>query len=145
VRVTLQKLIKVIIPSNLNMGSSTRVSSGGGPNNDDCDLELNMLHLSTGEQHAEAKAPKIHVHRSHAFDPYIDLKIVGDNLVLVVTYPDEWEPPADFCGVYDWRTGVMKMVRVTTTILLHANYEIRKSRHRSTRSSPPPSSPKTPS
>jgi hypothetical protein len=99
------------------------VSSGGGGgsrgpnNNDDWDLDLNMLHLSTGKKHVEAKVPKIHVHRSKARHPSIYLEIVGDNLVLVVTYTNEREGPTDFCGVYDWRTGVMKMVCLTTYIL----------------------------
>ena len=73
------------------------------------DLDLNMLQLSTGKKHPEAKLPKIHVHRSKAH-PSIYLEIVGDNLILVVTYTNEREGPTDFCGVYEWRTGVMKMV-----------------------------------
>jgi hypothetical protein len=109
-----------------------------------------MLHLSTGKKHAEAKVPKIHVHRSKAHHPSIYLEIVGDNLVLVVTHTNEREGPTDFCGVYDWRTGVMKLVCVTTYILnVKRNFKIkmriRKSMLRSTRSSPPSSSPKTPS
>ncbi|KIL60576.1 hypothetical protein M378DRAFT_83581, partial [Amanita muscaria Koide BX008] len=63
-------------------------------------LDLVLLKFSTGEYHPLARRPLIHVRRSPSAQPYTTVRIVGDNLALVV---DDRDGSKLF--IFDWRTG----------------------------------------
>ncbi|KIL62129.1 hypothetical protein M378DRAFT_166112 [Amanita muscaria Koide BX008] len=62
-------------------------------------LDLVLLKFSTGEYHPLADRPIIHVQRSSA-EPYANIRIVGDNLALVVHDQD-----GSKLFIFDWKTG----------------------------------------
>ncbi|KAM6497441.1 hypothetical protein JOM56_007914 [Amanita muscaria] len=64
-------------------------------------LYLVLVKLSTGEYHPLARYPKIHIQRSFSALPYISVKIVGDNLALVV----HDRLPHGNLFIFDWKTG----------------------------------------
>jgi hypothetical protein len=74
------------------------------------DIKIILFKLSTGKPHPAAKESTIHVLSSHWDNPAIGVEIVGDRLVLILTYPDNPWRPDDRVFVYDWRNGVQKMV-----------------------------------
>ncbi|KIL62092.1 hypothetical protein M378DRAFT_804991 [Amanita muscaria Koide BX008] len=65
-------------------------------------LYLVLVKLSTGEYHPLARYPKIQVQRSFSALPYISVKIVGDNLALVV---HDRLPHGSKLFIFDWKTG----------------------------------------
>lgn len=76
------------------------------------DINIVLFKLSTGEPHPAAKESTIHVFKSHWDGPGIGIEIVGDHLVLILTYHNqlEWKPD-DLVFVYDWCNAVQTMVR----------------------------------
>jgi hypothetical protein len=42
--------------------------------------------------------------------PAVGIEIVGNNLVLIITYGVSRRPPDDHMFIYDWKSGVLKMV-----------------------------------
>ena len=74
------------------------------------DINIVLFKLSTGEPHPAAKESTIHVYNSHWDSPGIGIEIVGDHLVLILTYHNNWMPD-DLVFVYDWRNAVQTMVR----------------------------------
>ena len=75
------------------------------------DIKIVLFKLSTGEPHPAAKESTIHVFNSQWERPAIGMEIVGDRLVLILTYRREHWAPDDLIFVYDWRNAVQTMVR----------------------------------
>lgn len=73
------------------------------------DIEIVLFKLSTGEPHPAAKESTIHVLNSHWDSPTIGIEIVGDRLVLILSYHNNLRPD-DRVFVYDWRNAVQTMV-----------------------------------
>ncbi|KIM38398.1 hypothetical protein M413DRAFT_46795, partial [Hebeloma cylindrosporum] len=71
------------------------------------DIELSILKFSTGQPHPEAREHKIHVLNSRWEKPAIGIEIVGDHLVLVIYYLNNFNPD-DHIFIWEWRTGVLK-------------------------------------
>jgi hypothetical protein len=66
--------------------------------------------LSTGEPHPAAKESTIYIFNSAWDRPKISMEIVGERLVLILSYiPNRWMPD-DLVFVYDWRNAVKTMV-----------------------------------
>ncbi|KAM6497491.1 hypothetical protein JOM56_007964 [Amanita muscaria] len=72
-------------------------------------LDLVLLKLSTGEYHPLARHPLIHVQRSPSARPYNVVKIVGDNLALVVHDQDGGK-----LFIFDWKTGHKRLQHTAT-------------------------------
>jgi len=75
------------------------------------DIKLVLLKLSTGKPHPAAKESTILVLNSRWDRPGISVEIVGDRLVLILSYHDNPWMPHDRVYIYDWRNAVLKMVR----------------------------------
>ncbi|KIL60823.1 hypothetical protein M378DRAFT_904498 [Amanita muscaria Koide BX008] len=63
-------------------------------------LDLVLLKFSTGEYHPLARRQLIHVQRSSSAQPFTSVKIVGDNLALVVH-----DQEGSKLFIFDWKTG----------------------------------------
>ena len=74
------------------------------------DISLVLFKLSTGEPHPAAKASTIHVLTSEWDRPAIGVEIVGDRLVLILSFHHNPWLPDDRVFVYDWRNAEVKMV-----------------------------------
>ncbi|KIL60821.1 hypothetical protein M378DRAFT_904422 [Amanita muscaria Koide BX008] len=72
-------------------------------------LDLVLLKFSTGEYHPLARHPLIHVQRSSSARPYNVVKIVGDNLALVVHDQDGGK-----LFIFDWKTGHKRLQHTAT-------------------------------
>ncbi|KAM6497732.1 hypothetical protein JOM56_005680 [Amanita muscaria] len=72
-------------------------------------LDLVLLKFSTGEVHPFALHPLIHVQRSPSSQPYISIKIVGDNIALVVHDED-----GSKLFIFDWKTGHKRLQHKAT-------------------------------
>jgi hypothetical protein len=69
-----------------------------------------LFKISTGEPHPAAKESTIHVFNSRWDMPGIDIQIVGDLLVLILSYRHNHWTADDLVFVYDWRNAVQTMV-----------------------------------
>ena len=74
------------------------------------EIKIVFFKLSTQEPHPAAKESTIHVFNSRWQKPAIGIEIVGDRLVLILTYRDNDSMPDDLVFVYDWRKAVQTMV-----------------------------------
>ncbi|KAM6496270.1 hypothetical protein JOM56_008976 [Amanita muscaria] len=72
-------------------------------------LDLVLLKFSTGEYHPLARHPLIHVQRSPSVQPYIAIRIVGDNLALLVHDQD-----GSKLFIFDWKTGHQRLQHKAT-------------------------------
>ncbi|KIL62095.1 hypothetical protein M378DRAFT_13054, partial [Amanita muscaria Koide BX008] len=72
-------------------------------------LDLVLLKFSTGEYHPLAHHPLIHVHRSPSAQPCITIRIVGDNLALVV-----YDQDGSKLFIFDWKTGHKRLEHKST-------------------------------
>ncbi|KAM6490362.1 hypothetical protein JOM56_014126, partial [Amanita muscaria] len=75
-------------------------------------LDLVLLKFSTGEYlqyHPLARHPLIHVQRSPSVQPYIAVRIVGDNLALLVHDQD-----GSKLFIFDWKTGHQRLQHKAT-------------------------------
>ncbi|KAM6499828.1 hypothetical protein JOM56_005336 [Amanita muscaria] len=71
-------------------------------------LDFVLLRFSTGEYHPLAHRPRIHVQRSPEAEPWVDSKIVGDNLALLVhtrRLPLDEGTFSDKLFIFNWKTG----------------------------------------
>ena len=68
-------------------------------------LDLALLKFSTGEYHPSARDPLIHVQRSPTSQPYVSVRIVGNNLALVVNGQG-----GSKLFIFDWKTGHKRLV-----------------------------------
>lgn len=73
------------------------------------DIRICLFKLSTGEPHPAAKQSTIHVLSSQG-RPGVSIEIVGDHLVLILTFRRSELLLHDRIFVYDWRNAVQKMV-----------------------------------
>lgn len=75
------------------------------------DIALHIKQFSTGQPHPGAKQPRISAFKSEYARPGIGIEIVGDNLVLILSYQrDRNATFPDRLFVFDWRSGVLKTV-----------------------------------
>ncbi|KAM6489619.1 hypothetical protein JOM56_014941 [Amanita muscaria] len=72
-------------------------------------LDLVLLKFSTGEYHPLARRPLIHVQRSPSARPFTFIRIVGDNLALLVHAQD-----GSKLFVFDWKTGHKRLQHKAT-------------------------------
>ncbi|TEB26755.1 hypothetical protein FA13DRAFT_1010701 [Coprinellus micaceus] len=73
------------------------------------DIALHIKQFSTGQPHPGAKQPRISAFKSEYARPGIGIEIVGDNLVLILSYQrDRNATLPDRLFVFDWRSGVLK-------------------------------------
>ncbi|KAM6504135.1 hypothetical protein JOM56_001078 [Amanita muscaria] len=72
-------------------------------------LDLVLLKLSTGEYHPLAHHPLIHIQRSLSARPDTAVRIVGDNLALVVNDED-----GSKLFIFDWKTGHKRLQHKAT-------------------------------
>ncbi|KAM6497484.1 hypothetical protein JOM56_007957 [Amanita muscaria] len=72
-------------------------------------LDLVLLKFSTGEYHPLARHPLIHVERSPSTAPYTLVRIVGDNLALVVH-----DLNSSKLFIFDWKTGHKRLQHEAT-------------------------------
>ena len=75
------------------------------------EIQLQLHSVSTGLFHPEAKQPIISVVAMPWQQPAAGIEIVGDNLVLILTYYTHEGHPDDQVFIYKWKTGELKMVR----------------------------------
>lgn len=86
----------------------------GDHDNDDFNMhtiEIILLQLSTGKPHPLAQNPRIVVGSARWPRPAIGIEIVGNHLALVTTHFQNPFRPDDRFYVFDWKKGVLKMVR----------------------------------
>lgn len=74
------------------------------------DIEIQLHEFSTGRPHPDAKDHTIKVITSRWEKPALGIEIVGDNLVLILTFYNNPMRPDDQIFVYEWKTGVLKTV-----------------------------------
>ncbi|KIL62120.1 hypothetical protein M378DRAFT_81729, partial [Amanita muscaria Koide BX008] len=72
-------------------------------------IDLVLLKFSTGEYHPHARHSLIHVQRSASARPYITVRIVGDNLALVLHDED-----GSKLFIFDWKTGHKRLQHKAT-------------------------------
>ena len=75
------------------------------------EIQLQLHSVSTGLFHPEAKQPIISVVAMPWQQPAAGIEIVGDNLVLILTYYTHEGHPDDQVFIYKWKTRDLKMVR----------------------------------
>ncbi|TFK68369.1 hypothetical protein BDN72DRAFT_841846 [Pluteus cervinus] len=71
-------------------------------------LYLRLIQLSTGRPHPHARHPILSVGKAQNGRAALSMEIVGDNLVLIITYYNPLFSPRDTLYVYDWKRGVLK-------------------------------------
>lgn len=76
-----------------------------------------LLKFSTGEPHPSARHSRLFVANSEWARPAINMEISGDNLALIVTHFLPNHLPQDRFYVYEWKTGVLKMVSPVIKVL----------------------------
>ncbi|KAG6832983.1 hypothetical protein H0H92_004867 [Tricholoma furcatifolium] len=74
-------------------------------------IEISLLELSTGSSHPLAKSPTLLIGDSEPGQPSILIEIVGEYLVLVMTYRDRFPVSRDRLMVFEWKTGVVNLQR----------------------------------
>ncbi|CAA7261285.1 unnamed protein product [Cyclocybe aegerita] len=72
------------------------------------DIELTLREFSSDRRHPQAKEERILVMTSPYEKPAIGIEIVGDNLVLILTFYNHRDKPDDRVFIYEWRTSVLK-------------------------------------
>ncbi|KAG6919492.1 hypothetical protein DXG01_005751 [Tephrocybe rancida] len=73
-------------------------------------VEIRLLQFSTGEPHPLAQTPVLFVYRTSTLRPAIFIEIVGEHLVLVISYTARhFLVRDDRMYVFDWKTGTVKM------------------------------------
>jgi hypothetical protein len=77
-------------------------------------IEILLLKFSTGEPHPQARLSRLFVEESRGYRPAIGIEIVGDNLALITSHYDNPFDPDDDLYVFDWKTGVLKLVSFIT-------------------------------
>ncbi|KAM6497468.1 hypothetical protein JOM56_007941 [Amanita muscaria] len=85
------------------------ISSEVGNQADLHSIDLVLLKFSTGEYHPHARHSLIHVQRSPSARPYITVRIVGDNLALVLHDQD-----GSKLFIFDWKTGHKRLQHQAT-------------------------------
>jgi len=83
----------------------------------DYDINIVLLKFSTGKPHPAARQSTIHVLSSEWKEPETSIEIVGDHLVLILTYHNLMSNDRVF--VYDWRNAVQKMSVSVTQCSYH--------------------------
>lgn len=80
-------------------------------------IEILLLQFSTGKPHPEAQQQRILVTESPWPRPAIGIEIVGDTLALITNCHHHIHalPFEDEFYIFDWKTGVQKMVRIINT------------------------------
>jgi len=73
-------------------------------------IELELVELCTGKPHPHARESCIHVTTAEWDDPTIGIEIIGDSLILILSFE---QLPDDQIFIYEWQTAVLKMVRRT--------------------------------
>ena len=74
------------------------------------DIEIQVIEFSTGNPHPHAREYRIFVMNTEWEKPSIGTEIVGENLVLVLSHTNRWRPD-DRIFIYEWKTGVPKVMR----------------------------------
>ncbi|KAF8151338.1 hypothetical protein B0H34DRAFT_677990 [Crassisporium funariophilum] len=72
-------------------------------------IEITLLQFSTGLPYPNAPPTPIHVMKVRWEKPAVGIEIVGDHLVLVITFHNNPFRPEDRVFVWEWMTGVLKM------------------------------------
>ncbi|KAM6497469.1 hypothetical protein JOM56_007942 [Amanita muscaria] len=85
------------------------ISSEVGNQADMHSIDLVLLKFSTGEYHPHARHSLIHVQRSASARPYITVRIVGDNLALILHDQD-----GSKLFIFDWKTGHKRLQHQAT-------------------------------
>ena len=75
------------------------------------DIEIQFIEFSTGNPHPHAREYRIFIMNTEWEKPSIGMEIVGENLVLVISHTNGWRPH-NRIFIYEWKTGVLKVVRV---------------------------------
>ena len=74
-------------------------------------IDIVIAHLSTGEYHAGVTEPVIHVAESQLNVNYSKMDISGDMLgIWISRYRIAGDIAYDAFYLYDWRTGILKVV-----------------------------------
>lgn len=74
-------------------------------------IEIVLLEFSTGKPHPQARLPRLFVKKSPWVHPFISIGIVGDTLALLTNCHDDESNPEDDLYIFDWKAGILKMVR----------------------------------
>ncbi|KAJ3484819.1 hypothetical protein NLJ89_g11951 [Agrocybe chaxingu] len=72
------------------------------------DIELTLREFSSDQRHPQAKEERILVMTSPYEKPAVGIEIVGDHLVLILTFYHHPHQPNDRVFIYEWRTSVLK-------------------------------------
>jgi len=81
------------------------------------DVEIHFIEFSTGNPHPHAREHRIFVMSTEWKKPSVGIEIVGENLVLILSHTNAWKPD-NRIFIYEWKTGVLKVVRVPLTFFL---------------------------
>ena len=81
------------------------------------DIEIQFIEFSTGNPHPHAREHRLLVMNTEWEKPSVGIEIVGENLVLILSHTNEWRPD-NRIFIYEWKTGVLKVVRVHLTFFL---------------------------
>ena len=81
------------------------------------DIEIQFIEFSTGNPHPHAREHRIFVMNTEYAKPSVGIEIVGANLVPILSHANGWRP-YNRIFIYEWKTGVLKVVRVHLTFFL---------------------------
>jgi len=87
-------------------------------------LQLRLLSVSTGQPHPLAEQPVIFIATKSLplGDPNVLIDLVGDFVVLLVTFLEEWNENEDMFFLVSWKKGEAHCVSVSMLYHIPSNF-----------------------